>query len=105
VNRKALPAEAERLYSAENIELKKQIVNSQKRNTKKTQLTKEKELEKCMKDKEALSNKIAEDNFRASEKSALNLLFEQLQLLTKENSQLKAEIKQLENQAAERPAD
>ncbi len=84
----------ERLYSAENMELKKQIVNLQEQVEKDIQ-AKQKELDQCNKDKNTLQQNIKRNSAKFFEDSALPTLMEQIQQLKKENTQLKAQIEAL----------
>jgi cell division protein FtsB len=84
----------ERLYSAENMELKKQIAELQGQFEKDMQ-AKQKELEQCNRDKSTLQKNIERNTAKLFEESALPALMEQVQQLKRENARLKAEIEDL----------
>lgn len=84
----------ERLYSAENAELKKQLSDSQIKYANEL-AEKQRQLEQCQTEKEQLANQISEETIKAFEESAVNMLMEQVGQLTQENAELKAQIAEL----------
>ena len=84
----------ERLYSAENMELKNQIAEL-KDKCEKDMADKQQQLAECLADNIELEKKAREETAKALEQSAVNMLMEQVKELQKENAQLKAEIDDL----------
>ena len=84
----------QRLYSAENMALKKQIAKMEKEHAR--QLTARQEIiDKCEKERDALQQQIDKETIKLFEESVMMELFEQINKLTQENSQLQAEIEKL----------
>jgi len=98
-----IDARQERLYSAENLELKKQIDGLEKK-YEKDMAAKEAELNKCVQQNERLSKQISDDALKMFENDVMSSLMEQVQQLSQENTELKAKIEQLEKAQAE-PVD
>ncbi|MBN1795326.1 MAG: hypothetical protein JW804_01505 [Sedimentisphaerales bacterium] len=86
----------ERLYSAENMELKKQIAQLEKKYEKDV-VAKDKELQQCLEENKVLTEQIQEETAKALEESLTTMLMEQVQQLTDENIKLQAKVEQLEN--------
>ncbi len=84
----------ERLYSVENMELKKQIAGLGDK-YEQDLAAKQQQLDKCQADKSSLEERVQEETMKAFEQSAVNMLMEQIKQLQDENAQLKAEIEDL----------
>jgi CII-binding regulator of phage lambda lysogenization HflD len=84
----------ERLYSAENMELKKEISVLRSQFEKQMQ-AKQQELDKCNKDKAALEEQLSQETVKMFEDSLMSSLMEQVNQLNNENTQLKADIEAL----------
>ncbi len=87
----------ERLYSAENMELKKQITELEKQFQNDIK-AKQGELDKCNEDKTVLQQQLQENTAKVFTESVTPGLMEQVQQLNDENSQLKMRIEELEKQ-------
>jgi predicted nuclease with TOPRIM domain len=87
----------ERLYAAENMELKKQIASLQEKSAKEL-AAKQQELDKCNQDKTTLNERLNENTRKAIEQSLMPTLMERVHQLTDENTHLKSRIKELEKQ-------
>ncbi len=84
----------ERLYSVENMELKKQIGKLEDK-YEQDLAAKQQQLDKCQADVNSLAEQVQEETMKAFEQSAVNMLMEQIKQLQNENAQLKAEIEDL----------
>ena len=85
----------ERLYAAENVELKKQIAELEEQ-FQKDLAAKQEELDRCNEDKTALQQQLQENTAKVFTESVTPSLMEQIQELTSENTQLKARIEGLQ---------
>jgi hypothetical protein len=85
----------DRLYSVENMELKKQV-NSLEKKYEKDMATKKAELDKCNRQLKQVSKELGNDAMTMFETDLINSLMKQIDNLTKENQKLKARIKELE---------
>jgi hypothetical protein len=90
----------EKLYAAENMELKKDI-SRLKEEHKKELAAKQNELENCRAENEKLEERLQRDNAKIMQESMIVPLMEQMQKLKAENSQLKAEIEALKQEQGE----
>ena len=81
----------ERLYAIENEELNKQIADLEKQFEKDLQ-ARQKELDKCIEERDLLRKQMQEETTKMFEESLMNVLMEQIQGLTEENTLLKAQI-------------
>ena len=81
----------ERLYAIENEELNKQIADLEKQFEKDLQ-AKQKELDKCIEERNLLGKQIQEETAKMLGDSLMNILIEELQKATEENTLLKAQI-------------
>ena len=81
----------ERLYAIENEELNKQIADLEKQFEKDLQ-AKQKELDKCIEEKSVFEKQLQEETTKMFEDSLINILIEELQKATEENTLLKAQI-------------
>lgn len=86
----------ERLYSAENLELKRQI-NSLEKKYENDMKAKEAELNKCLEQNAQLSKQLGDDAIKMFEGEIMTSLMEQVQQLTKENNELKASIEEFQD--------
>lgn len=84
----------ERLYAAQNMELKNEIARL-KEQFEKDLAAKQQELDKCNEDKSVLEQEIEKETAKVFEESLTDMLVEQVEQLTQENAQLKAEIEAL----------
>ncbi|MFA5423677.1 MAG: hypothetical protein WC374_07440 [Phycisphaerae bacterium] len=84
----------ERLYSAENAELKKELSDTQIKYANEL-AEKQRQLEQCQTEKNQLAEQKSEEAVKAFEKSAVGILMEQIGQLTQENAELKAQIDEL----------
>ena len=91
----------ERLYSAENMKLKKQIAQLEKKYEEDV-VSKDKELQQCLEDNKVLTEQIQMDTAKAMEDSLTDMLMEQVQQLTDENIKLRAKIEELEKTQTEK---
>ena len=90
-------SQSERLFAAENMELKKELAELEKKYQK--DLAHQKELlGKCEEEKKVLKTQMDENVMKSFEDSLTNVLMEQTQKLHQENTQLKAEIDELRKQ-------
>lgn len=87
----------ERLFAAENMELKKEIENLKKTHTKELASAKA-ELAECQKQNDFLSEQVQEETTKVLENEITNMLMEESQRLNQENEELKALIEELKNQ-------
>jgi hypothetical protein len=88
----------ERLYSVENMELKKQIAALEDK-YEQDLAAKQQQLDKCQAEKSDLEERLQEETMRAFEQSAVNMLMEQNKQLQKENAELKAEMEDLKKES------
>ena len=91
----------ERLYAIENEELNKQIADLEKQ-FKKDMEARQKELDKCIEERDLLGKQTQEETIKMFEESLMNVLLEQVQELTEENTQLKAQIEDLNKKLEEK---
>jgi DNA anti-recombination protein RmuC len=84
----------ERLYSAENAELKKELSDTQIKYANEL-AEKQRQLEQCQTEKTQLAEQKSEETVKAFEESAVSMLMEQIGQLTQENAELKAQIEEL----------
>ncbi len=84
----------ERLYSVENMELKKQLEKLREQSEKDLQ-AKQKELDKCNADKTIIEKELSEETAKALKESLIDMLAEQVEQLTQENAKFRAEIETL----------
>lgn len=94
----------ERLYAVENEELKKQIADIEKQFEKDLAI-RQGELDKCNENMNVLQKELQEDMAKAFEESMTDILVEQVQTLTEENMQLKAQIEELNKNLKEEEED
>ncbi|MGD9110476.1 MAG: hypothetical protein PVG93_06005 [Phycisphaerales bacterium] len=87
-------AKQERLYAAENIELKKQMADMEKRHQKEL-AQKQSLLDKCEEEKEGLKLQAEKEAIKLFQDELTNTLMEESQRLQDENKQLKAKIEEL----------
>lgn len=81
----------ERLYSVENMELKKQIAELENKHEQEL-ADKQQQLDKCRSEKSLLQEQFGKATMESFEQSAVKGLMEQIKQLRNENAQLKAEI-------------
>jgi outer membrane murein-binding lipoprotein Lpp len=84
----------ERLYSAENMELKKQIAELEKQ-FEKDLAAKQKELDRCNEDKIILGKQAREETAKILQEDMVDMLSGEIQRLEEENARLTAEIEAL----------
>ncbi|MFA5553173.1 MAG: hypothetical protein WCZ89_03050 [Phycisphaerae bacterium] len=88
---------AERLYAAQNIELKKQIEELEK-SYERQLVEKEMLLEQCRNQNDELQLQLGEEASQIFENDLVKILMEESQRLTEENQELREQIEQLTNQ-------
>jgi predicted nuclease with TOPRIM domain len=87
----------ERLFAAENMELKKQIADMEKKH-KNELAAKQLLLDKCEEEKEIFKNQVGKETIKELHNEFVNMLSEEVQRLHKENEQLKAQLEELTEQ-------
>jgi DNA-binding transcriptional MerR regulator len=88
----------ERLYSIENMELKKQIAELQDK-CERDLAAKQQQLDKCEADMNSLAEQLAQETFKELEQSIVDTLAKENKQLQDELDQLKAEIKDLKKES------
>jgi DNA-binding transcriptional MerR regulator len=88
----------ERLYSVENMELKKQITEL-KDKCEQDIAAKQQQLDKCQADMNSLAEQLADETFKTFEQSAVDMLMDDNKRLQEENDRLKAEIEDLKKES------
>ncbi len=86
-------AKQERLFAAENIELKKQMANMEKRHEKELAM-KQNLLERCEEEQEVFKSQADKEAAKLIQDEFTNMLTEEMTRLQEENDQLKAKIEE-----------
>jgi hypothetical protein len=98
---KTTDVKKERLFSAENIELKKQIDDLKKTQIKEL-AAKEVQLADCQKENAVISKQAQEETSKALDNEITNMLMEDSKRLAAENEELKAQIEELKKLPADK---